>query len=308
MDKQICECYRSGAIPYRVHRARLKYKLRSAVLLDDFDGLVPRESIRSWANLNWSRKEFGENLSPLRRFILSSIGRPWNDIHSEMSRHIRLDSTVQRHIWEHVQWYIEEHTLLDENGEVRYYPNRGWDDLGPPPKIEESFALVYVCPETGVLKKVPRARYRYRSSFVPYKKVRVEIDKWTQAHNLKGNWYLLYLDPIPKAYWKPWTDREKKRCERKINEYVALGESGRLGDSASQYCRNAEGRWVIPKYRDCAIDDIIDEWDRFLHTGGYDPDLNEQVYGRIGVYAIRRKQMNKREIRRYKVREHMAIR
>src|SRR5262245_4514331 len=47
-----------------------------------------------------------ENLSPLRRFLLAQIGRPWNKVYSELTSHIDRRNTVQQHIHQHIEDFI----------------------------------------------------------------------------------------------------------------------------------------------------------------------------------------------------------
>src|SRR5437762_147683 len=63
-----------------------------------------RESIkRRW----WGgQKYFNEHLGPLRRFLDSRLGRPWNDVFSEICERINRNSVVQNHIRTHVEQYV----------------------------------------------------------------------------------------------------------------------------------------------------------------------------------------------------------
>jgi hypothetical protein len=52
------------------------------------------------------RKQIGENLAPLRRYLLKQVGRPWNKVFSEICRHSRVDSVVQNHVRLHIDDYV----------------------------------------------------------------------------------------------------------------------------------------------------------------------------------------------------------
>src|SRR3954454_22265305 len=59
-----------------------------------------RESIKKhWDAWGGGRKSLNENLAPLRRYLRSNLGRPWNDVFSEISERISMNSAVQLHIW-----------------------------------------------------------------------------------------------------------------------------------------------------------------------------------------------------------------
>jgi hypothetical protein len=61
-------------------------------------------------------KSLNENLAPLERFLDRAVGRPWNEVYSEISQHIRLSSAVQFHILQHIGDFVE----------VRPGPGRRW--------------------------------------------------------------------------------------------------------------------------------------------------------------------------------------
>jgi hypothetical protein len=47
-------------------------------------------------------KHFSEHLGPMRRFLQSRVGRPWNKVHQELSENIDLGNVVQKHVMTHV--------------------------------------------------------------------------------------------------------------------------------------------------------------------------------------------------------------
>src|SRR4051812_32542010 len=64
-----------------------------------------KESIkRPWAS---GGKWLSEHLAPLRRFLWSQVGRPWDKVFSEICQHIRLDSAVQSHVRDHLKDFVE---------------------------------------------------------------------------------------------------------------------------------------------------------------------------------------------------------
>jgi hypothetical protein len=58
----------------------------------------------------------GENLAPLRRYLLKQVGRPWNKVFSDICQHARVDSVVQNHVRLHIKDYValdgSKHRLL----------------------------------------------------------------------------------------------------------------------------------------------------------------------------------------------------
>jgi hypothetical protein len=107
-----------------------------------------RESMMA---LRGGSRDLNEHLGPLRRYLASQVGRPWNKVYSEICRHIRLDSAVQSHVRDHVDQYVETHVVLID----------GRPCHGSPPWIGRPIgflriSLFYVCPRTGLLRKAPR--------------------------------------------------------------------------------------------------------------------------------------------------------
>ena len=57
-------------------------------------------------------KFFNEHLSPLRRFLDSNVGRPWDKVYSEICRHVDRGNVVQKHILTHLFDYVVVDTVL----------------------------------------------------------------------------------------------------------------------------------------------------------------------------------------------------
>lgn len=277
MAKLITECYRTSGGPYKKHRSKLKHELRLSLINDDYDFLCKRESIIGWAVRSWNNKDFGENLAPLKRFLLGSIGKLWSDVHSEMAEHISYSSTVQRHIWEHVFHYVEEKTFIEDE-KVYFYDRFSYGYQGSKRVIEDSYAIVYICPETFVLKAVPpRKKLPQREDY----KIRyLVLDKDNQAHWIFGEWYKITLAKTPEPYY--------------INTLDDIFGNGK-----------AKRELFYPSFKDVATEDIKNTWNAIygmsvFYQGYNRPDdkRREVVYGIKDVYAIKKKQINKREKRK----------
>ncbi len=101
-------------------------------------------------------KEFSDLLGPLHRFMISCVGRPWDDVYSEIRQQINPSSTVQIHILNHVFQFVDIHTWIGEDGRV-WAP--GWFGGRP---MHVSDGDLYVHPHTGVLCMMP---HKSRSVF-----------------------------------------------------------------------------------------------------------------------------------------------
>jgi len=148
------------------------------------DKLPGREGFRRrWSNASY-QKHFNEHLSPLRRYLASQVGRPWNKVHSEISRCLRLDSAVQSHVLDHLDDYVEKHVLIVAGV---LCASSGWS-IGRPLR-----KLFYVCPHTGLLRrnKAIWRRPRHQPTSRDY-----VVDGRRHLRQVNGIWYEVTLAPI----------------------------------------------------------------------------------------------------------------
>ena len=66
------------------------------------DELPPHEGMRRAQALRGDRKQLNEILAPLRRYLESQVGRPWSKVYAEIAAGLRVDSTVQQHVRDHL--------------------------------------------------------------------------------------------------------------------------------------------------------------------------------------------------------------
>jgi hypothetical protein len=110
-----------------------------------------REGIKARARGN--RKWFSDHLGPLRRFLLSNVGRPWDLVYSEICRGTRARFPVREHFLIHVYQYVEAKVVLVDGVPCR---GDGWGYGTPLTNYANQY--LYVCPKSGLLKKVPGRR------------------------------------------------------------------------------------------------------------------------------------------------------
>ena len=105
-------------------------------------------------------KQLNENLSPLRRYLEKQVGRPWDKVFSEIASVLRADSTVQKHVRDHIWDFV----TLNPRRILRtvYSPSGGKE------RVEEDWPqILYVDDKDGILKRSkdhPDRRRRRRSS------------------------------------------------------------------------------------------------------------------------------------------------
>lgn len=138
-------------------------------------------------------KHLNENLAPLRRFLVRRVGRKWDDVYAEICATIRPDSAVQKHVLDHLRDMVYTR-VVERDGTLYEHGSRGVRAL---PEMYRRWAPVYVCPDTGVLKKVPTTP-RVRP---PVERDVVPIDAGGQYRRIDGVWYHITLSPVPESLY-----------------------------------------------------------------------------------------------------------
>lgn len=74
--------------------------------LDKLECLPEREGMmKRWREGRWGW-EFGDRLNPLEKFLKKNVGRPWNDVWSEICEHTDSRTIKGMHMRDHVQQYV----------------------------------------------------------------------------------------------------------------------------------------------------------------------------------------------------------
>jgi hypothetical protein len=173
IDKVVVERPRYGGGVRRPKGIRKRERLAMADLASAREGM--RRRWTSW------QKMLNEHLGPLRRYLRSQVGRPWNKVHSEISRHLRLASAVQSHVLDHLWDYVAVKVRLVD-GEI-------CDPAGVPlvrSAWQHRCPLFYVCPKSGLLKVVPRPG---RKRQAPSPREFLAIDELRHWRKVDGIWY-----------------------------------------------------------------------------------------------------------------------
>lgn len=124
-----------------------------------------------------------EHLGPMRRFLRSNVGRPWNKVHQELCEHVCFDNPVQSHVLTHVFDYVQQHVEVRGREVFSLHRWRGARPLDP--------GAMYICPFTGLLKVV-------RSFATCKPPQRLGLGKLTQYHRRDGAWWELRLRALSK--------------------------------------------------------------------------------------------------------------
>jgi hypothetical protein len=218
---------------------------RSRALVDDDGEPFKAKGAREPEKPQVKTKSLNETLNPLKRYLASNVGRPWNKVYSEISEHLKPSSTVQQHVRDHIEDFVAIKTRM-KSGVVMVTQRYG----GERP-LDEVWSYFYVHPKTGILRKNDMRKTwstRQRDARLAADKERAArmrvIDARTQLHKLRDD-----------IWWE-----------------VKLGKIG-------------DGREV----------DVV-------LSAGLSTLTPDDLYGRENTRAIAKRQLNKAEIKRLKLR------
>jgi hypothetical protein len=103
-----------------VERSRVgdvgNYGQKRAKRKDYSDEAPLREGMRRPHILNHGGKALNENLSPLKKFLRSQVGRPWDKVYSDLNKHVKVSNAVQAHVRQHLDGMVERRVVYDELG------------------------------------------------------------------------------------------------------------------------------------------------------------------------------------------------
>jgi hypothetical protein len=215
-----------------------------------------------------SRKWLNENLAPLRRYLVSQAGRPWNSVFSEICAAIDTRSTVKQHVRSHIADFVAIDTKLID-GKV-YGSNHGWRGRAHTPLCDLTEPL-YVHPVSGLLmcnqeritwkEHVRRQAKRKQAEIDARRRILSPLE---QLHRVDGLWYYVRLGRLSAP-----------------RKGVVIVQGQR------RPCITYETRWDVLRKAHVSMRDI---------TNG------PVLYGERGLYAVSKRQLGSRELRRYGLR------
>jgi len=138
MGKVVVERPRGQSyVPNRKFGARLRY------LPDrDYEEEPKRVGISaSYRDYGYSEKWFKDLLGPLERFLQKNVGRPWNQVYSEVCTTVDRRKITGHHLIVHLKWMVETNCFINAKGRICYWSGNE----------EHRVDGFYVHPMTGVL-------------------------------------------------------------------------------------------------------------------------------------------------------------
>jgi hypothetical protein len=143
---------------------------------------------------NWyGTKHFNEHLGPLRRFLNSNVGRPWDKVYSEICQHVDRGNVVQKHILTHLFDYVVTNVILidGEPCQGEAYARQ----YGQPLRTTGRWYQWYVCPKSGLLRK---SKYVPREHKKPTPPRLVKLNNKQVCVDRGGVWELISVTLVAK--------------------------------------------------------------------------------------------------------------
>lgn len=155
--------------------------------------------------VGYGYRALNENLAPLRRFLESQVGRPWNKVYSEICETIDTRSTVKQHILQHVEDFVATHTWRQEDS--IWCVSKHWSEPMP---LSHTRQRLYVDPKSGLLRKntardnLQAAQQRERlNNHAEATSHRRMINDRLMLLRIEGIWYEVGVASLRDASYKP---------------------------------------------------------------------------------------------------------
>jgi hypothetical protein len=258
----------------RVIVERPRRKVRNSrkgrcVALDD---LPSHEGLRRAKALCGDRKELNENLKPLKRYLERQVGRPWRKVYAEISQNLRIDSTVQQHVRDHLRDFVAV---------TPRYLHRWWAD------VDLWWQPLYVDPTTGLLcrtDRLPQEKARLRAErHRPTGTEHIALGKNRELRLISGVWHEVRFASLPEPEYSV-ADKTQKRFR---NCYSAHGRASEAEADAP--------RLITPGVRDAVTGAVIAAGPAIDHPASWKRYRLEHP---TRVYAVSKRALSRHELRR----------
>jgi hypothetical protein len=220
MFKVIVERPRRG---WRVPRARGR--------LAGEDDLPTKIGVRRHGVLTGNcTKTLNENLGPLERYLGRQVGRPWNDVYSEICATLAPGHTVKEHVRQHIRDFVMRDIAIGRDG-AWICPGRRRSGV----RDRLWWQRYYVDPEDGLLKESAKLWKTQgldpnpwrRPKPVPDPNVRFFADPMCELRCIDGVWYEIGYDRVLDALASVFDLVERKLVPQKSRHAVAKRQLSR---------------------------------------------------------------------------------
>lgn len=193
MAKLLTEAERYGSsLPSVKWGKRLKYDPNSDYEDEITRAPMSRKGQGRHNKVGWyGGKELSDVLNPLYGYLRKQIGRPWDDVYSELCQNLDRRSVSGNHVFQHLWGFVERYCYVEDDVAYDNIAHR-W--------IEKSTVDgMYVHPETGILceqlhpsrkqyEEKLRERTRQKEAEISFVKEK-RIDAFSAHKRIEGIWY-----------------------------------------------------------------------------------------------------------------------
>lgn len=180
LDELVIERPRSGM------RLSSTYGFRKTVPLNDYEH-PDYETFQPRLIKPKRTKHFSDHLGPLRRYLYSHVGEPWNDVYSDLCQRLTTQTLSGQHILSHVWFFVERYVEMVD-GLPYHKASSRWGRWVDRP-LGYWRTELYVHPDTGLLceaKPLPPAPKPTNPD------LRV-IDRYHQYQRIQGVWFSIHF-------------------------------------------------------------------------------------------------------------------
>lgn len=142
LGEEVIECYRSGTRSKKMKGYDKKF------LKNGFEESHKHEGITFMHG--GGTKYFNDNLEPLKRFLLSHVGKNWDKTYSKLCSQLDKNTVNGLHVFNHLFDYVQVKTFI-ENRKIYNTRYGRISEL----KSTKWFPRFYVDHKTGQLRKAP---------------------------------------------------------------------------------------------------------------------------------------------------------
>lgn len=128
-----------------------------------------------------------ESYGPVRRYLLSCVGRLWNDVYSEICQSVKVNNLPGYNLRQVFDRMVAKH--------VRLVKGEPYDDGGA--RVSGNYRPVWVHPDTGVLMRSPKTVYKNTAYKSTRANEQVEIDPLHKLVKINHLWFEVTFAPIP---------------------------------------------------------------------------------------------------------------
>lgn len=219
-------------------------------------------------------KMLNETLAPLRRYLETQVGRPWDTVYSEIAANLRPTSTVQQHVRDHLWDFVNPHR---QPGRYGGYAGRPWYE----PLYVDARGILR---RTDDLPEVRAARRRRPLRKTDSEKAPIRLAPLRELRCIAGLWYEVRLAPLPEPEYQPVMRAMKQRLKPWVASSPERIVEVRLHQLVTSAVHDAVTGQAIPAGPE--VDDH-QSWRRYRERH---PER---------VYAIAKRQLSRGELRRH---------